>query len=330
MLNGLSLQNANFGGKANKFMDYFEIADGKLQLKSNAQVADLLDKKNKNDLTGYLTYTAESNKTYYEYSNGTGTNTVKITVKVNDTKPVAKYTAVQAEILNKATETATVDILANKAPVTVKYAMFDTSTATKTDACFDTAATLVADGKIKLTLKDVTTKRSIKATVYVIPEDSFYLGKFAEGQNATFETYKTYGAAVTITLKVVQPKTMTLAEAKTAVTAWVDEVKAANPAPTWLTNKDANEASMKQTVLDNAKSAIVGDNAADFTVAYNAKSAEDTAEDFTFNAASESAAGLVKGTLKITLKDVSEAETVAFEFTIPQRHGSAYGYSWKH
>lgn len=319
VLNGLSLQNANFGGKANKFMDYFEIADGKLQLKSNAQVADLLDKKNKNDLTGYLTYTAESNKTYYEYSNGTGTNTVKITVKVNDTKPVAKYTANQAEILNKATETATVDILANKAPVTVKYAMFDTSTATKTDACFDTAATLVADGKIKLTLKEVTTKRSIKATVYVIPEDSFYLGKFAEGQNATFETYKTYGAAVTITLKVVQPKTMTLAEAKTAVTAWVDEVKVADPAPAWLTNKDATDASMKQTVLDNAKSAIVGDNAADFTVAYNAKSAEDTAEDFTFNAASESAAGLVKGTLKITLKDVSEAETVAFEFTIPLR-----------
>ena len=151
----------------------------------------------------------------------------------------------------------------------------------------------------------MTTKRSIKATVYVIPEDSFYLGKFAEGQNATFETYKTYGAAVTITLKVVQPKTMTLAEA--------------NPAPAWLTNKDATDASMKQTVLDNAKSAIVGDNAADFTVAYNAKSAEDTAEDFTFNAASESAAGLVKGTLKITLKDVSEAETVAFEFTIPLR-----------
>lgn len=319
VLEGLSLQNANFGGKANKFMNYFEIADGKLQLKSNAQVADLLDKKNKNDLTGYLTYTAKSDKTYYEYSNGTGTNTVKITVKVNDTKPVAKYTAAQAEILNKATETATVDILANKAPVTVKYAMFDTSTATKTDACFDTAATLVDNGRIKLTLKEVTTKKSIKATVYVIPEDSFYLGKFAEGQNATFETYKTYGAAVTITLKVVQPKTMTLAEAKTAVTAWVDGVKAADPAPTWLTNKDANETSMKQTVLDNAKSAIVGDNAADFTVAYNAKSAEDTAEDFTFNAASESAAGLVKGTLKITLKDVSEAETVAFEFTIPLR-----------
>ncbi len=316
VLEGLSLQNANFGGKANKFMNYFKIADGKLQLKSNAQVADLLDKKNKNDLTGYLTYTAKSDKTYYEYSNGTGTNTVKITVKVNDTKPVAKYTAAQAEILNKATETATVDILANKAPVTVKYAMFDTSTATKTDACFDTAATLVDNGRIKLTLKEVTTKKSIKATVYVIPEDSFYLGKFAEGQNATFETYKTYGAAVTITLKVVQPKTMTLAEAKTAVTAWVDGVKAADPAPTWLTNKDANETSMKQTVLDNAKSAIVGDNAADFTVAYNAKSADDQADDFTFTAASEAAAGLVKGTLKITLG--ADSETVAFEFTIPK------------
>ena len=326
-LTNLSLQNANFGGQANAFMTYFEIKDGKLQLKNGADVAHLLDKNNKNDLTGYLTYTAESNKSYYEYSTGTGTNTVKITVKLNDTKPVAKYTAAQGEITSKVAATTTVDVLANKAPVTIKHAMFDT-TGTKTEACFDTSAAIVDNGKIKLTLKETTTKSSIKATVYVIPEESFYLGEFAEGKNPTFETYKKYGAAVTITLKVVQPNIMSLLDAKTAITDWVAEVKKANPAPAWLTNKDATEAAMKTTILDEAKKVIAdAENKDSFTITYAAKAEAPTADgdtagandDFTFEAATTQAAGKVSGKLLIGQNSVTEKHEIPFEFVIPQQ-----------
>lgn len=327
VLENLTLQNANFGGQANAFMTYFEIKDGKLQLKNGVDVAHLLDKNNKNDLTGYLTYTATSNKSYYDLSNGTGTNTVKITVKLNDTKPVAKYTAAQAEITSKVAATTTVDVLANKAPVTIKHAMFDT-TGTKTDACFDTSAAIVDNGKIKLTLKETTTKSSIKATVYVIPEESFYLGEFAEGKSPTFETYKKYGAAVTITLKVVQPNIMSLLDAKTAITDWVAEVKKANPAPAWLTNKDATEATMKTTILDEAKKVIAdAENKDSFTITYAAKAEAPTADgetegandDFTFAAATTQAAGKVSGTLEIGQQSVTEKQKIAFEFVIPQQ-----------
>lgn len=80
------LYNANINGTPNKFKEYFEISgDGKsLQLKSSANVSELLDKANKNQLIGYLEYTADTNKTYYEKSTGTGTKIVKITVKLKN------------------------------------------------------------------------------------------------------------------------------------------------------------------------------------------------------------------------------------------------------
>lgn len=321
-LEDLELLNANFGGKANEFTKYFKISNGKLMINDGITATDINDllsnKDYKNHLTGYLTYNATTDKSYYEKSTGTGTNTVKITVKLNDTKPVAKYTAASAEIMNKANETVEVAIQANKADVTIKHAMFDT-TGTKTDASIDTTAALVSNGKISLKLKEAVaaSKKSIKATVYVIPEDSYYLNEFeGEGKNPTLDTYKQYGAAVTITLKVVQPKTMTLAEAKAAVTEWVTSVTEAETAPDWLTNKDATEASMKQTIIDEAKKAIVADNAAAFTVAYAKKADVPNDDDFTFSAASTSGAGMAKGTLAIKLGE--DSETVAFEFAIPK------------
>lgn len=79
------LYNANIKGEPNKFTEYFEISkDGKLQLKSDAYMSELQDKTNQNQLIGYLEYTADTNKTYYERSMGTGKKIVKITVKLKN------------------------------------------------------------------------------------------------------------------------------------------------------------------------------------------------------------------------------------------------------
>lgn len=134
------------------------------------------------------------------------------------------------------------------------------------------------------------------------------------------EDYQKYGTAVTINLKVVQPVTMTLADATAAVTAWVETVKTADPAPEWLTKKDAAEATMKAAVTDEAKKAIVADNAAEFVIAYAPRSAGDSTEDFTFEAAGTTKAGKVRGTLEIKLgADSTEKSTVPFEFIIPMQ-----------
>ncbi|MCM1267999.1 MAG: hypothetical protein NC302_08850 [Bacteroidales bacterium] len=81
----LGLRNANFAGKANDFTKYFELNGKELRLKPSLTADDLThlsDKANQNDLTGYLVYRADTDKTYYEKSTGTGINTVKITVKL--------------------------------------------------------------------------------------------------------------------------------------------------------------------------------------------------------------------------------------------------------
>lgn len=323
-LTGLSLLNANIGGTANSFKSYFEIADGKLRIKTTVSEADmqklLSDKDYKKHLTGYLTYTATARKSYYEASTGTGTNTVKITVKLDDKKAVAKYTADEVTIMNKADATVSATILADKKDVTLAAAMLDPDV-NKTDACVVANDPFLTEGsKINLKLKETTTKAKVKATVYVVPENSYYASKFAQGQSPKLEDYQKYGTAVTINLKVVQPVTMTLADAKAAVTAWVETVKTADPAPEWLTKKDATEATMKTAVTDEAKKAIVADNAAEFVIAYPPKSAEDSTSDFTFEAADTTKAGKVSGTLEIKLgADSTEKETVAFEFTIPQQ-----------
>lgn len=81
------LYNANIKGEVNRFTEYFEIIKktdaGKtiyqIALKNNVKISDITDK---NDLIGFLQYTADTDKTYYEKGSGTGTNIVKITVKL--------------------------------------------------------------------------------------------------------------------------------------------------------------------------------------------------------------------------------------------------------
>ena len=323
-LTGLSLLNANIGGTANSFKSYFEIADGKLRIKTTVSEADmqklLSDKDYKKHLTGYLTYTATARKSYYEASTGTGTNTVKITVKLDDKKALAKYTADEVTITNKENATVSAMIRADKEKVTLAAAMIDPDER-KTDACVVANDPFLTEGsKINLKLKETTTKAKVKATVYVVPENSYYASKFAQGQSPKLEDYQKYGTAVTINLKVVQPVTMTLADATAAVTAWVETVKTADPAPEGLTKKDAAEATMKAAVTDEAKKAIVADNAAEFVIAYAPRSAGDSTEDFTFEAAGTTKAGKVRGTLEIKLgADSTEKSTVPFEFIIPMQ-----------
>ncbi len=323
-LTGLSLLNENIGGTANSFKTYFEIADGKLRIKTDVSEDDIKklvnDKDYKKHLTGYLTYTATATKSYYEASTGTGTNTVKITVKLDDKKALAKYTADEVTITNKENATVSAMIRADKEKVTLAAAMIDPNER-KTDACVVANDPFLTEGsKINLKLKETTTKAKVKATVYVVPENSYYASKFAQGQSPKLEDYQKYGTAVTINLKVVQPVTMTLADATAAVTAWVETVKTADPAPEWLTKKDAAEATMKAAVTDEAKKAIVADNAAEFVIAYAPKSAGDSTEDFTFEAAGTTKAGKVSGTLEIKLgADSTEKSTVPFEFIIPMQ-----------
>ena len=323
-LTDLSLLNANIGGTANSFKSYFEIVDGKLRIKTDVSEEDIKklvnDKDYKKHLTGYLTYTAAATKTYYEASTGTGKNTVKITVKLEDKKALAKYTADEVTITNKENETVSATILADKEKVTLAAAMIDPDER-KTDACVVANDPLITDGnKIGLKLKEKATKPKVKATVYVVPENSYYASKFAQGQSPKLEDYKAYGTVVTINLKVVEPVTMTLADATAAVTAWVETVKTADPAPEWLTKKDAAEATMKAAVTDEAKKAIVADNAAEFVIAYAPRSAGDSTEDFTFEAAGTTKAGKVSGTLEIKLgADSTEKSTVPFEFIIPMQ-----------
>ena len=81
------LYNANIKGEVNRFTEYFEIVKktdaGKtiyqIALKNNVKISDITDK---NDLIGFLQYTVDTDKTYYEKGSGTGTNIVKITVKL--------------------------------------------------------------------------------------------------------------------------------------------------------------------------------------------------------------------------------------------------------
>lgn len=81
----VGLQNMNTKGVTNHFTNYFVIENGEIKWTGKEGYDP------KSDLTGYLTYKAEAATGYLSNGKGTGTNTVKITVKFDDKKTAAQY-----------------------------------------------------------------------------------------------------------------------------------------------------------------------------------------------------------------------------------------------
>lgn len=125
-----SLQNANVGGKPNRFRDIFTLNEENGTLTLNTAAKDyatiVADKKN---LTGYVTYT-------YRNSKGEIKNTAKITVKISDKE--LKYTTDVIDVVKGATATTAVTtVKVNKKAVALNPTIVPVTTGwavTATDA----------------------------------------------------------------------------------------------------------------------------------------------------------------------------------------------------
>lgn len=183
------LQNDNVKGRLrgheNAFTDYFELAldgDGNqiLQLKADCFENGKLKEISKDDLTGYVTYTAQ-----YQYTGAESVikGTTKITVKLEG-NTIAKYAVTNATADTAAGKVANVTVTCNKKPVEIAYALVkeaDKGTwqvVTKNESAY-TPAIAVNNSVISLQHTDTMTDKSAKVTLLVIPADSYYKERIA-------------------------------------------------------------------------------------------------------------------------------------------------------
>ena len=273
------LNIAKKDGKENDFTKKFDIDNGKLVLKQGVIASEIA----KDDLTGYLVYTATTDKSYYDNKDQSGL--VKITVKVNG-NAVVKYTHDgSASINNNEGATATVQIQVNS-----KDAM-DTAWSNKetTNKGVEIAKAEVKSTKDPIKVKDVTTDgklvlemtadvvvpakgKKVSADIYIVPKNSSHLDKFV-GDNVTpsLKDYKDYAATVKVTLKVteVPPTAASIAQkiqtevGKATITP-IEYTPGENGAEGTITNADTVKESIEDAIKD-AK--IAGIDAYEVTVA---------------------------------------------------------------
>ncbi len=312
---GLGLKNMNTKGKTNKFTDYFKISDdGKqIQFKGGAMPA-------KEDLTGYLTYKAESAVGYYTNGKGTGINTVKITVKIDEKKTSATYaqptSGALPEIGNVKDQKTTVNILA-KVGKSSSWADLAYVAVKSDDAVSKNFAAEVTgkDGGIQLTYKGddaLKLNQTLSIKLFIVPTNSYYTAEIAAEKDTVkqAELIAKYGIALTVKVKTVEVKSPT-DEAKAALEAWLTKVN--TDQPTWLKN-GLTSADLLAKISDADTGAKLG---TDVTVAVAKKTDAPNDDDYTLTAATLENAGSIAGTLTVTVKDVEQPATAALDLTIP-------------
>ena len=185
--------SANVNGKANQFFDYFEVADGMLQIRKDKQTEEgltALAALGKNDLTGYLEY---------QYSNNAGniiTKQDKITVTISD-KALPKYTASAVSIAGIDNASVKTTISLGNAPVNI--ALVAAGDGASKDWTATGTADELAKGIVTLTVKG--TPKSGNVDLYVIPKGS----KNEKLPGAVTEQIRALGVKVTVKVTVKEP-----------------------------------------------------------------------------------------------------------------------------
>ena len=202
------LQNANIKGKENKFSRYFKIvddmdADGntvqKIMLTENYYTdvndaninLDFSDKKFKDDLTGYVTYTAS------DLSGAEIMNTVKITMKVTaPTAVLTKYSLSTSGVVGTAAGSKVrIYVVDNKKnPVVIEDARFGGS---------EWNGTLFTETNImEFAAKAALTQPKYDITITFLPADSYYVTEYKKLSADADKTAFIQKYGITLTAKV--------------------------------------------------------------------------------------------------------------------------------
>ena len=250
------LQNVNIKGKSNKFTHYFAIksdpltgtqrltlntedplvramiyepqkntdgtdktdADGNVLLSTTLKEDPVITIP-KEDLTGYIHYSAYPSVEYYE--NGYASGTVKITVKIapeikagKTAKASQKYATNKAEVALTANSKTEMNVIVNGAYVSVAYALEDETKAKSNAEELDVELAGNAKGQIVVkAVKALEEGKSYSTNLLIVPNSSFYktaidLATAAtaakEGEEAAKATkqdlIKKYGIAVKVSV----------------------------------------------------------------------------------------------------------------------------------
>lgn len=309
------LLNANIKGVENEFTSKFEIDESKgmIVIKSGVDTEALA--KDKDNLTGYLVYSATTDKDYYDNKGVTG-QIVKITVKIKDAASVKYGISETLTIENRVgASTQPFEIMAGDKEVEIAGNFMVVTNNVWIQPGME-------NGKITLTLmKELgKNKTSFPATIYFSPEGSQYEDIFYnDGKVMTDEQWEEHikkAASVKVTVKVtpVMPKDMTVEEVKTAVEAWAKGINDATNKPDWLTSDNRTEDILERDLLSNIKRAV---NATDaVTYAINVDNDKKQIEYVKAEAGKE---GYLKATIKITKGE--DSATVEINLAIPAKQG---------
>lgn len=189
-----ALKCANVKGSPNKFGRYFTLDDTTGQLKlTEAWYKDGKPAIDKNDLTGYVNYTARTFADYDAEANNLEiddedefclldkvTGTAKITVKFQDNAKV-KYTLAGGSIYTDQGSTVKLSVTANKKPVELAYAIIkpeSDSVSTWKIAHNDGAIKRLGEGCSEITLtllKALDKNQKYAAELCIVPADSYYV-----------------------------------------------------------------------------------------------------------------------------------------------------------
>lgn len=189
-----ALKSANVKGGPNKFGRYFTLDDTTGQLKlTEAWYHDGKPVIDKNDLTGYVNYTAKLYADYDAEANDPEkedeeefclldkvTGTAKITVKFQDNAKV-KYTLAGGLIYTDQGSTVKLPVTANKKPVELAYAIIkpeSDNVSTWKIAHNDDGIKRLDEGCSEITLtllKTLDKNKKYAAELCIVPSDSYYV-----------------------------------------------------------------------------------------------------------------------------------------------------------
>ena len=218
-----TLQNLNTKGVTNSFTKYFEVVNGTIQLKTGETFPT-----NKADCTGYITYTATATSNYYNVKEIS--DTVKITVKLDEKKTVKKYAQKKDEaatIVKTVGSKATVTIDAtegkNSAAADLAYVIVDPKDSNKGFAAALPTSDGDNTGKVELTWNgesDLKAGKKLTVKLLVVPTSSYYTALIANAADdaARNELIKTYGISTSVKVTVVETATV---EPETKITVTV-------------------------------------------------------------------------------------------------------------
>ncbi len=314
------LNLADKNGQENQFATCFDLtADGKLKVKTGIDAETAL--ANKDNWTGYVKYTATTDKDYYDNKDQSGY--AKITVKVND-KAVVKYTHEPVELVNKKDETAAVQVIINTKEAVHENNKNIAVACAKVDKEGDPFTITVDNGKLKLTMTGESTKAKLTTKVWIVPADSSNIGLFKNDdgsvKDVALDVYKQNATSLSLTVTFKEPTTVepdptvvdTVAGAKTEVDKWITAVTGATETPDWLTAEFADKAAAKKAVEDALAEAVKTADSITVEVL-------DTTENPFNYVAAGTEDGSISGKIKVSNGTEAEDEIISFNFTIPKK-----------